>query len=53
MTCFIACSRCKTGFDLDEADAGRIFISFPESIPLCASCIDEIVYEYLEKEAEE
>jgi hypothetical protein len=53
MTCLIACSRCKTGFDLDEAGAGRIYMSFPKRIPLCANCIDEIVYEYLEKEAEE
>lgn len=52
MTYFIACSRCKTGFNLDEADAGRIFISFPKSIPLCADCIEEIVSKYLEKEAE-
>ena len=53
MTCFIACSRCKTEFDLDEAGAGGIYTRFPERIPLCADCIDEIVFKYLEKEAEE
>lgn len=53
MTCLIACSRCKTGLNLDEAGAGGIYMRFPKRIPLCANCIDEIVYEYLEKEAEE
>ena len=43
MTCLIACSRCGEGFDLDEAGAGAIYMRFPERIPLCASCIDEIV----------
>lgn len=53
MTCLIACSRCKFGFDLDEAGAGGIYTKFPERVPLCANCIDEIVYEYLEKEEEQ
>lgn len=53
MTCFIACSRCKTGFDLDEAGAGRIYMDFPKRTPLCDDCINEIVREYLEKEAEQ
>lgn len=53
MTCLVACSRCKTAFNLDEAGAGRIYMSFPKSIPLCDDCIDEIVSKYLEKEAEE
>ena len=53
MTCLVACSRCKTGFNLDEACAGRIYMSFPKRIPLCADCIDEIVFTYLEKEEDE
>ena len=53
MTCFIACSRCKTAFNLDVAGAGRIYMNFPKSIPLCADCINEIVYEYLEKKGSE
>lgn len=53
MTCFIACSRCKTGFNLDEAGAGKIYMSFPKRIPPCDDCIDEIVFKYLEKEAEQ
>lgn len=48
MTCLIACLRCGEGFDLDEAGAGAIYTRFPARIPLCANCIDEIVYEYME-----
>ena len=52
MTYMITCSRCKTEFDLDEADAGSIFVIPLNRIPLCANCIDDIVYEYLVKEEE-
>lgn len=53
MTCLIACSRCGEGFDLDEVGAGRIYMDFPKRTPLCDDCINEIVREYLEKEAEQ
>ena len=50
MTCLISCSRCKVGFDLDDAGTGAIYLIPLNKIPFCANCIDDIVYEYLERE---
>jgi hypothetical protein len=52
MTCMITCSRCQAGFDLDEGGSGAIYMRPLGEIPLCANCIDEIVFEHLEREEE-
>jgi hypothetical protein len=52
MTCMITYSRCQVGFDLDEGGSGAIYMRPLGEIPLCANCIDEIVFEHLEREEE-